>query len=169
MNSRADTSWSIPSGIAQSGSTPTLWRAFAGFGLWAVCFTVLYTVHALACTWVASSSGSVGELFGGTEGVTWLLVVFWLFFVLWLVVLTLRSGLRARAVRHQVESRVEHRRDGDATNGDCRLQNPNSKGWLQVQRRSLRFMVNLTFVVDITAVVITVINGLPIILTPACL
>ena len=169
MNRRADTSASRPFGVAQSGSPPTLWRAFAGFGLWAVCFTVLYTGHALACTWVARSSGSVGGLFGRVDGVTWLLVVIWLFFVLWLVVLTLRSGLRARAVRHQVGNRVEHCHESDATNDECRLQNPHSRGWVQVQRRSLRFMVNLTFVVDITAVVITVISGLPVILTPACL
>lgn len=169
MNSRADTSRSSPFGIAQSGSPPTLWRAFAGFGLWAVGFTVLYTGHALACTWVATPSGGVGELFGMAGGVTWLLVGIWLFFLLWLGVLTLRSGLRARTVRHQVAKRVEHRRDGDAPCDDFRLQNPDSSGWVQAQRRSLRFMVNLTFAVDMTAVVITVVSGLPIVLTPACL
>lgn len=169
MNSRTDISGSNPFGMAQSGSPPTLWRAFAGFGLWAVCFTVLYTGHALACTWVASSSGRVGELFGMADGITWLLVVLWLFFVLWLLVLTLRSGSRVRAVRQQVASHVEHRSDDNAAYDDCRLQNPDSRGWVQVQRRSLRFMVNLTFAADITAVVVTVISGLPVILTPACL
>src|SRR5690554_1347307 len=85
MNGRTDIPWSHFFGSAQSGSPPTLWRAFTGFGLWAVCFTVLYTAHALACTWIMSPSGDVNALLTQTGRVTWLLVAIWVFFVLWLV------------------------------------------------------------------------------------
>lgn len=169
MNSRADIPWSHSFGSAQSGSPPTLWRAFAGFGLWAICFTVLYTAHALACTWITSHSGDVNALLTQTGRVTWLLVAIWVFFVLWLIVLTLRSGARVRAVKRQMSESLEGTQRGDTPAADFRLQNPESDGWAQAQRRSLWFMVRLTFIVDITSVVITVISGFPVVLTPACL
>lgn len=168
MNSRTDIPSNPSFGSAQSGSPPTLWRAFAGFGLWAVCFTVLYTAHALVCTWITSPSGDLNTLLTQTGRVTWILVAIWMFFVLWLVVLTLRSGARVRVVRRQRLASLDKTQSGDTPAADFRLQNPESDGWAQAQRRSLWFMVRLTFVVDISSVVITVISGLPVILTPAC-
>lgn len=169
MNSRTDMSSSHSFGSAQSGSPPTLWRAFAGFGLWAICFTVLYTAHALACTWITGPSGDVNALLTQTGRVTWLLVAIWMFFVLWLIVLSLRSGVRVLAVRRLMLANLGETQSGDTPAADFRLQNPESGGSTQVQRRSLWFMVRLTFVVDISSVVITVISGFPVILTPACL
>lgn len=146
---------------------PTLWRAFASLGIWAVCFTVLYTGHALACTMIAESTGTVLPL-GSRGSVTGLLVAIWLFFLLWLSALALRSVARARAVQRQT-----HYKEGGAPvatpAADYVLQDPASAGWVNVYRRSLRFMVMLTLVTDLSSVVITVISGLPIILTPACL
>lgn len=115
---------------------PSLWRAFTGYGLWAVCFTVLYTGHALGCMWVPGSSR-----FGtptSTAMVTGVLAAIWMGFVTFQLLLTARSGIKLRAVR------------------------------TEVQDRTRRFMVALTFIADSSAVAVTVISGLPIIMTQAC-
>lgn len=169
MSNRADILQSRSCGTAQPGPPPTLWRAFAGFGLWAVCFTVLYTGHALACTWFVPRTGELNELQTMTASVVWLLVAIWVFFLLWLVVLTLRSGAKAWRVGRQPHNSSEGSSPEQTSVDEFRLQNPDSAGWTQVHRRSLSFMVKLTFVVDVSSVVITVISGLPVILTPACL
>lgn len=131
--------------VIDNATAPTLWRAFAGFGLWAVCFTVLYTVHALGCTWFVTPTSD--EIFlspAMTGAVVWLLIIIWIFFILLLLVLTWRSAIRFRVMSRQPYC---------GTTG----------------RMSRRFMLILTFVSDSTAVVITATSGLPIIMTPVCL
>lgn len=117
------------------GAPPTLWRAFAGYGVWAVCFTVLYSGHALGCLWILTFSNGSPSV--SPSGVNAVLTGIWLFFVFYVLVLTVRSGIRAR-------------------NGRAALQ------------CGSRFMVMLTFIADASSAVVTVITGLPIILTPAC-
>ena len=122
-------------------SPPSLWRAFTGYGLWALCFTVLYAGHALGCVYgygVAASSSGAFAATATTTGLFWLLTAIWMFFVLWLMVLFKRN----RATFAAPEA--------------------------QASRRSARFMVVLTFVADLSAVAITVISGLPVLLTPVC-
>lgn len=168
MNPWTSLSWRRSPVRAQPGSPPTLWRAFAGFGLWAVAFTVLYTGHALACTWISFSRDSGEALWAGPGAVTGLLAALWAIFVFWLVVLSLRSGAHVRRVNHYVRKRGLQNREHGRAAGDFRLQDPDSAGWMIARRRSLRFMVVLTFAVDVASVIITVISGLPIIFTPAC-
>lgn len=119
--------------------TPTLWRAFASYGIWAVCFTTLYVVHALGCTWMGAAGGDPGKGAGSDVGLVWLLALIWALFVGWLILLTVQSTFRTRAVM----------------NGS-----PTGRGG--------RFMVVLTLITDASAVVITVVSGLPIVLTPVC-
>lgn len=115
-----------------------LWRAFLGFGLWAICFTLLYVVHALGCTWLGLPAGDAMATVApiSSKPIMWLLATLWAAFVFWLVVLTVRSGARVCAARDQ-----QHR----------------------------QWMLRLTFISDIVAVVVTLISGLPVILTPVCL
>lgn len=117
-------------------ASPSLWRAITGYVLWAVCFTALYTGHALGCTWVADASGVGTPIQTGM--VTGVLVGIWIGFVTVQLVLTVSSGTRLRAVRTDVPDRIQ------------------------------RFMVALTFIADGSAVAVTIISGLPIILTQAC-
>lgn len=91
------------SGAALSIEPPSLWRAFAGYGLWAICFTVLYTGHALSCTWISSSGNENLALLpvhvsGALTGV-------WVFFIVWIVLLTIRSGRWVRDTRANARRR----------------------------------------------------------------
>lgn len=74
-----------------------LWRAFAGYGLWAVCFTVLYAVHALACTWMFTAN--LGGQWLSISTITGILFGIWAAFLFCLLVMTGRSGARVRVVR----------------------------------------------------------------------
>lgn len=82
---------------------PTLWRAFTGYGMWAVCFTILYTGHALGCTWMVTSSHGSPSVSPST--VTGVLAGIWLVFIFYMLAMTVRSGIRARQVRAAVQGR----------------------------------------------------------------
>lgn len=118
-------------------TAPTLWRAFASYGVWAVCFTVLYTGHALGCTWILTSGRS--GLTVSPAAVTSILIGVWLFFVVAQLMLAVRSAIRAKAVRPQAPGRTR------------------------------QFMSSLTVIADASALGVTLITGLPIILTKACI
>lgn len=112
---------------------PGLWRALSAYGLWAVCFTVLYTLHALGCTgWSAGWPGVAPGLISPV-GLAGLLVLVWLGFIAALLAMTWRSGRRLRP-----------------------------------RCAPTPFMDRLTFLVDASAVVITLASGLPVVLVPAC-
>lgn len=86
----------------QSGTAPEvgpgLWRAVVSYGLWALCFTALYTAHALGCT--AWDEGLMTR--GGSEGmpdhVRGMLILLWAGFLMGMFLLVLRSR---RQYRHQ--------------------------------------------------------------------
>lgn len=116
-----------------SHGVPGLWRALSAYGVWAVCFTVLYTFHALGCTGWSSGWPGVPPGLISPAGLDGFLVLTWLGFVAALLVMTWRSGRRVG------------RRPAPA-----------------------HFMDRLTFLVDASAVVITLASGLPVVLVPAC-
>lgn len=153
-----------------AGEPPTLWRAFAGFGIWAVCFTVLYTGHALGCTlFVAPSGDAMTYSPVVMNRLTWLLAGTWMVFVCWLAYMSLRSAVRVRSVdQHLRKKRTVSDAEGLMLNGDGKKRSVGTSTWNLVRCRSLRFMVILTFVADASSVVITVTVGLPIVLTPVC-
>ncbi|MDX3893252.1 hypothetical protein [Pusillimonas sp.] len=84
-----------------SSSSPGVWRAIAGFILWAAAFVVLYVGHALGCLYVPSSIQPAT--------VTAALVVLWAVHLAAAAVLAWRSGGRLRLLRHDGERRVQAR------------------------------------------------------------
>lgn len=112
---------------------PGMWRAIASYSVWAVCFTVLYTGHALACTaWADAGAAAVGAA-AAPATVRMALFALWFVFILWLLILTRRSRQRY-------------------------LHGANGPG----------FMPRLVYLLDASAVVVTVVSGLPVVLSPAC-
>lgn len=81
-----------------NSAAPSLWRAIAGFIIWAIAFVVLYVGHALACRYVINIS-----LVSAT------LVLLWAIHLAWVTVL---AGRSYRHVRRGRSSRVgqEHLR-----------------------------------------------------------
>lgn len=142
---------------------PSLWRAFTGYGLWAVCFTALYTGHALGCAWISAASGRV---LASPVGLTAGLAMIWMFFILWLLVLTVRSGLWLRAISAAQNGRQHASKD---LIDRCFQYAPHSSVWPPLWRRSARFMVVLTLIADASALAVTVVSGLPVVMTPACM
>lgn len=113
---------------------PGMWRAIASYSVWAVCFTVLYTGHALACTaWVDAGGAGVGAAVAPAT-VRMALFALWLVFIVWLLILARRSRQRYR-------------------------HGANAPG----------FMPRLIYLLDASAVVVTVVSGLPVVLSPVCL
>lgn len=90
-----DESSSRDSFAAVQLAAPGLWRALAGWSMWAVCLTVLYTGHALGCRMAALLEGSASA--AGT--VSWLLVATWAVFLGGHAVLAVSGWRRMRAMQ----------------------------------------------------------------------
>ncbi|TFL10005.1 hypothetical protein CSC67_18300 [Pusillimonas caeni] len=84
-----------------SSSSPGVWRAIAGFIVWASAFVVLYAGHALGCVYVPSSIQPAT--------VTAALVVLWAVHMAAGAALAWRSGGRLRLLRHDGDCRVRAR------------------------------------------------------------
>lgn len=74
-----------------SGSKAGLWRAIAGFIIWAVAFVALYVGHATGCLYAPSTFQPATLRLG--------LVVMWLLMLMIVAVLALRSGVRRYGLR----------------------------------------------------------------------
>lgn len=122
-------------------SAPSLWRAVAGWSLWAVCLSVLYAGHALGCRMAAG--GTILSYFPAppmSGAVSWGLAVVWAVGIVAHAVLAARSWRRMRIV-----SSAGQRAAGNA-------------GALAM----------LAWVMDASAMAATVVIGLPVIAVPAC-
>lgn len=73
---------------------PGLWRAVAGWAVWAVAFTVLYAGHALACRYVDLGNPETLTPTGVTSG----MLMLWGAFALANGFLTAKSWMRSRQV-----------------------------------------------------------------------
>ncbi|NYT43223.1 hypothetical protein [Pollutimonas thiosulfatoxidans] len=121
---------------------PTLWRALAGYSLWAVCLTILYAAHALGCRY-AEAAGSVAMLHAPAMGglISWALAVVWLVFIAGNVWLAMQSWKRWHGAGNQ--------------------QDPTTVATSRLAR--------VTVALDVSAVAATLVTGLPILLVPACI
>ncbi len=73
--------------------TPGIWRAMAGFMVWAAAFVVLYTGHALGCLYVPSTFTPAG--------LTAVLMVLWALHLAACAVLAVHSGRRSCGMRRE--------------------------------------------------------------------
>ncbi|WP_144631116.1 hypothetical protein [Bordetella genomosp. 13] len=126
---------------SRRSATRGLWRALAGWSLWALTLTTLYAGHALGCRMAAG-----GPLLAPLQApplagaVSWGLALVWLSCIVAHVVLTTHSLRRARAAAATGRGGSE----------------------------AARALTGAAWMMDACATVATVVTGLPVITAAAC-
>lgn len=121
-------------------ATRGLWRAAAGWALWAVTFSMLYAGHALGCRMAAG-----GPLLAPLHAPPLAGAVAWGLGVVWALCIAGHGVLLARSLRRAREAAGSERDASD-----------------------VRPLANVTWVMDACAMAATVVTGLPVMTVAAC-